>query len=77
MVYRDDARSCLRFRDPRSSMKSGIPAHASRQMLHGRWTSKLGRSVLIEHDFDALDGGSYGQIEGNEKTKRNTWVALC
>ena len=43
-------------------MKSGIPTHASRQLSNGRWTSKLGPSERIEHDFDALEGAAYGQI---------------
>lgn len=43
-------------------VKSDIPTHAARQLSNGRWTSKLGRSERIEHDFDALEGAIYGQI---------------
>ena len=43
-------------------IKSGKPTHASKQLQTGRWTSKLGRSELIEHDLDALEGDAYGHI---------------
>jgi hypothetical protein len=37
--------------------------HAARQLPDGRWTSKLGQSVLIEHPtLDALTGEAYGVI---------------
>jgi hypothetical protein len=37
--------------------------HATRQLADGRWTSKLGQSVLIEHaTLDALTGEAYGVI---------------
>lgn len=29
----------------------GIPTHAARQLQDGRWTSKLGASYDVEHDF--------------------------
>lgn len=39
----------------------GQPTHAARQLPNGRWTSKLGRSVDIEHtDPDAVSGPQYG-----------------
>ena len=42
---------------------NGIPTHAARQCQNGRWTSKLGDEVDIEHDFDALAGHTpYGVI---------------
>jgi len=35
----------------------GIPTHAARQLPNGRWTSKLGENIDIEHDtLDVLDG---------------------
>ena len=39
-----------------------LPTHAPRQLPNGRWTSKLGESVDIEHDLGALCGSLYGQI---------------
>ncbi len=44
---------------------NGAPTHAARQCHNGRWTSKLGDEVDIEHEFDALAGHDqkeYGQI---------------
>ena len=41
---------------------NGIPTHASRQLPNGRWTSKLGKHIDIEHEFDALDGPAYGTV---------------
>jgi hypothetical protein len=39
----------------------GRPTHAARQLENGRWTSKLGSNVDIEHSTpDALNGRSYG-----------------
>lgn len=41
----------------------GEPTHISRQLNSGRWTSKLGPSVDIEHRFDGLNGSSlYGSV---------------
>ena len=40
----------------------GTPTHVSRQRPSGRWTSKLGRSVDIEHFLDALEGDEYGSV---------------
>jgi hypothetical protein len=37
--------------------------HAARQLPSGKWTSKLGRGVDIEHDTpDAVAGGIYGEV---------------
>ena len=37
--------------------------HAARQLPTGKWTSKLGRSVDIEHDSpDVVAGGVYGEV---------------
>jgi hypothetical protein len=37
--------------------------HAARQLPSGKWTSKLGRSVDIEHDTpEVVAGGLYGEV---------------
>jgi hypothetical protein len=37
--------------------------HAARQLSSGRWTSKLGRDIDIEHDSaDDVAGGVYGEV---------------
>jgi len=37
--------------------------HAARQLQSGKWTSKLGRDVDIEHDTpDVVAGGVYGEV---------------
>jgi hypothetical protein len=41
---------------------TGKPTHAARQVAFGRWTSKLGRSVDIEHDIIGVSGSIYGSI---------------
>ncbi|MDR2632119.1 MAG: hypothetical protein LBC51_00660 [Treponema sp.] len=42
-------------------MKDGNPTHASRQLKNGKWTSKLGANVDIEHDCpEVLNGPVYG-----------------
>ena len=42
-------------------LKNGIPTHASRQLENGKWTSKLGQDIDIEHDFpEILNGPEYG-----------------
>ncbi|MCI0506180.1 MAG: hypothetical protein L0Z73_08720 [Gammaproteobacteria bacterium] len=40
---------------------NGIPKHAARQLKNGRWTSKLGSNVDIEHELRALEGSIYGK----------------
>jgi hypothetical protein len=43
-------------------VKDGIPTHAARQLETGKWTSKLGQNVDIEHDSPELVGGAlYGE----------------
>lgn len=43
--------------------RSGEYLHASRQLKHGEWTSKLGPEDDIRHSSpDAVEGGSYGQL---------------
>lgn len=40
---------------------NNIPTHAARQLRSGKWTSKLGESYDIEHDFIAgVSGPAYG-----------------
>ena len=41
--------------------KLGKPTHAARQLLDGRWTSKLGRSHDISHLLEGLKGKLYGK----------------
>jgi hypothetical protein len=40
----------------------GIPTHAARQLVNGRWTSKLGRAEDIEHALHDLEGDIYGSV---------------
>ena len=40
----------------------GKPTHAARQLLTGRWTSKLGRMEDIEHALRDLEGAIYGAV---------------
>jgi hypothetical protein len=39
---------------------AGNPQHAARQLPNRLWTSKLGRSIDLEHDLEALCGPYYG-----------------
>jgi hypothetical protein len=40
-----------------------VYTHAARQLPSGKWTSKLGKSVDIEHDTpDVVAGGLYGEV---------------
>lgn len=41
---------------------TGKPTHAARQVAYGRWTSKLGSLVDIEHDINGVSGRRYGSI---------------
>jgi hypothetical protein len=40
---------------------AGQPTHAARQLPTGRWTSKCGRNVDLEHDLRELEGPTYGR----------------
>ena len=41
--------------------KAGRPTHAAKQLPTGKWTSKLGPNVDIEHDSpEVLNGPAYG-----------------
>ena len=51
---------------------NGIPTHAARQLPTGKWTSKLGISIDIEHDSpDVLNGPQYGTASIFMKRKIN------
>lgn len=40
------------------------PVHAARQLPNGKWTSKLGRSIDIEHPtVEGLESSVYGTVE--------------
>lgn len=39
-----------------------VPTHAARQLLSGRWTSKLGRMEDLEHALHDLEGALYGSV---------------
>jgi hypothetical protein len=42
-------------------IKDEKPTHAARQLTTGKWTSKLGRNIDVEHDYpEVLDGPQYG-----------------
>lgn len=41
---------------------SGIPTHASRQLLNGFWTSKLGVEIDVQHTIRSMEGGDYGTV---------------
>jgi len=41
----------------------GIPTHMARQLLSGKWTSKLGEAWDIEHQtVQGVEGKTYGQV---------------
>jgi hypothetical protein len=40
----------------------GKPTHAARQLHNGRWSSKLGREVDIEHSLVGLTNSEYGSV---------------
>ena len=40
----------------------GEVTHAARQLPTGRWTSKLGKNVDIEHTLRGLEGPLYGRV---------------
>jgi hypothetical protein len=41
--------------------RTGEPTHAARQLANGKWTSKCGENVDIEHELNAVGGGTYGE----------------
>jgi hypothetical protein len=42
--------------------EADVPTHAARQLLNGRWTSKLGFLEDIEHKLHDLEGTEYGSV---------------
>lgn len=51
--------------------KDGLWKHVSRQLVNGRWTSKLGPAEDIEHESpEALVGDSYGTVHCIMRKKR-------
>lgn len=38
------------------------PAHAALQQINGKWSSKLGKNVDIEHTLEGLEGARYGKV---------------
>jgi hypothetical protein len=50
----------------------GVPKHAARQLPNGRWTSKLGESLDIEHGLHDLTGMVYGSVALVLKRLRST-----
>ena len=41
---------------------NGRFTHVCRQLSNGRWTSKMGSEVDVEHELEAVSGGSYGNL---------------
>jgi hypothetical protein len=39
-----------------------LPKHAAKQLPNGRWSSKLGRNVDIEHNLSDIEGPCYGKV---------------
>lgn len=44
-----------------SATSPARPTHAARQLPSGRWTSKLGADIDVEHDLADLEGPGYGR----------------
>ncbi|MCG3127693.1 MAG: hypothetical protein CHACPFDD_02561 [Phycisphaerae bacterium] len=51
--------------------KEGEVTHAARQLPNGRWTSKLGRNIDIEHTLRGLRGPTYGEVVRIMKRRRS------
>lgn len=52
---------------------NGDVTHMARQLPDGKWTSKLGTSVDIEHSApEVLDGGAYGKVASYLKRTRRS-----
>lgn len=49
---------------------SGTPTHAARQLPSGRWTSKLGAMMDLEHTLKGLEGPAYGTVAAFLRRKR-------
>jgi hypothetical protein len=46
---------------------NGEIKHASRQLVTGKWTSKIGMNIDMEHTLDGLVGPEYGSVIGYMK----------
>ncbi len=46
------------------------PTHAARQLKSGKWTSKTGKNVDIEHNLEDLEGPKYGKVVKFFRRKR-------
>jgi len=69
----NEADADFRFEKVAIYVRKGDVQHAARQLLNGRWSSKLGVWWLIEHDFDAVSGhnaNEYGDIEQIMRRRR-------
>jgi len=42
--------------------RGGRVTHAARQLANGKWSSKLGADVDLEHALDGLEGAQYGKV---------------
>lgn len=40
----------------------GSATHAARQLENGKWTSKLGENIDVEHTLMGLEGPVYGEV---------------
>ena len=53
-------------------VKDNEPTHMAKQLVTGRWISKLGKFEDIEHDFaETLNGRAYGEARYFLKKKRS------
>lgn len=41
---------------------NGAPTHAARQLANGRWTSKCGQNIDLEHALFDVEGPLYGTV---------------
>ncbi len=46
------------------------PTHAARQLISGKWTSKLGQGNDISHNLRDLEGNQYGTVAAIMARKR-------
>lgn len=58
----DDGRLESRYEKIALYAKGNVPTHAARQIENGRWSSKCGKSVDIEHKAKDLEGPQYGEV---------------
>lgn len=47
------------------------PEHMAKQLENGRWKSKLGEDIDIEHDLETLEDEFYGEVTIILKRKKN------